>query len=91
MLLMLYKIASICTLVISGAFVIWTLRLGKEGKKPLIKIITILIFGIFLTIYQGGIFFFFGIFIVLISLILLCYEMFLKMPIKSTEDQKREH
>jgi hypothetical protein len=91
MLLSLYKIAAICSLVISGGFVIWTLRLGKEGIKPTIKLVSILIFGIFLAIFPGGVYLLFGVFIVLISLILICYELFLKMPTKNPVGKNREH
>lgn len=72
-------------LVFSGIFMLWTFRLGKEGKMPLIKFLSILIFGIFLTIFQRGSFFFTGIIVVFVSLILVFYEVALIMPLKNKD------
>lgn len=83
MLVILYKIASICMLAFSGIFMLWTFRLGKEGNMPLIKFLSIFIFGIFLTIFPGGSFVYIGIIVVFLSLILICYEVALIRPRKS--------
>ena len=85
MLITSYKIASICMLIISGVFMLWTFRLGKEGKLPLIKFLSILIFGIFVTVFPGGSFFFIGIIVIFWSLILIFYQVALVMPRKNKD------
>ena len=83
---MAYKIAAISALVFSGIFVLWTFRIGKEGNKPLIKLISIWIFGIFLAIFPGNSFFLVGAIIVIFSTILICYTILLIIPRKSEKD-----
>jgi hypothetical protein len=81
-----YKIASFCMLVFSSIFMVWTFRLGKEGKLPLIKFSSMLIVGVFLVIFPGGSLFFIGMMVVFLSLILIFYEFALIIIKKGNDD-----